>query len=93
MLPIDFGVKRSKISAMDIKVEIWFQGSRMTHITHMSNPWDVRCPKFYQVLSLSTQERSTLYLLTPFESLGYVGDISVSLAHTLTVFLSFILLQ
>jgi hypothetical protein len=61
-------------SALDIEVEIWFLGSRVTsYHTCMDYPWDVRYPRFYLALSLSTQERDILYLLTPFKSLGYVG--------------------
>jgi hypothetical protein len=66
MFPIEFGVKRS--IALDIEVEIWFSGSRVTPYHTYRLPLDVtvRYPRFYQALSLSTQERDNLYLLTPF---------------------------
>jgi hypothetical protein len=74
-LYIEFGLKGQRSSALDIfKVEIWFPGSRVTpYITYMDYPWDVRYPRFYQALSLSTQERGNLYLLTHFKSIGCVG--------------------
>jgi hypothetical protein len=36
------------------------------------------------MISLSTQERGNLYLLTPFKRLGYAGGILVSLAHSIS---------
>jgi hypothetical protein len=82
---LNMGSKGQRSSALDIEVEIWFHGSRVTPY----HKWDVRYPRFYQVLFLSTQERGNLYLLTPFKSLGHAGGMLVSLALYSTVCMIF----